>query len=249
MKSERDKQRAKEWRLENPDKVKAQQARKRLRAKGLLEPYVHPTKKPEEQAKAEQAARMKRFHASRQERLKTDPEFAIAYKARARAKDKQRYESRKADPVAYQEWLAHKREQKFIRYRIKHGIPLDAPHRLKISDEERALRKAEKERLKAERAAIRAAKQPKLTPEERLERRRARALERYYKKRDLERQKRAAEVAEAMVRYPTSAPTPQVCPDPPELQALFAKASKGERPMHHFTGKKMGAFTARLKWL
>lgn len=252
-KSERAKQRAKEWRAENPDKCREQQLRKRLRAKGLLEPYVPPVKKSEEEVKKEQAARMKEFHKRRKERLETDPEYAAKYRAKARLKDKLRYEARKADPEAYKAWLEGKRQAKFIRYRLKHGIPLDAPVQKKITDEEKARRLAEKEQRKAERAAEReanrVARPPKLTPEERELRRRAKRAEYDRKKRDLARARRAVEVANDKAGYPSSCTTPKVCPDPPELQALFAKASKGEKPFARFTGTKMGVFTARTKWM
>ena len=234
------------WRKANPEKVKAQQARKRLRAKGLLEPFNKPPKLTEEETRQRNIERLKIYHANRKAKMEANPEYAAEMKRRDNNRAKARYERLLADP----EKLEARRIKERNRKRLKRGIPLDAPVMpYRLTDEERARRKAEKERIKADRAATRAAKQSKLTPEERLERRRANDLARYHKKRDLERQKRAAEVAEAKARYPTTAPTPQVCPDPPELQALFAKASKGERPMHHFTGKKMGAFTARLKWL
>lgn len=248
-KTEKDKERARLWRLNNPEKVRAQQERRLLRAHGLLEPYTPPPKKPEEQVKLEQAARMKEYHTRRQELLATDPEFAAKYRAKARLKDKERYDRRKADPEAYKIWLECKRRQKFTRYRLAHGIPLDAPHRLKITDEERARRQAEKEQRKAEREAIRAAKPPKIMPEERLERRKAKRVEYDKKRRDLERVKRAAEVANDKANYPIKVTPPKVCPDPPELQALFAKASKGQPPINRYTGKKLGAFTARAKWI
>lgn len=243
-KSERAKQRAKEWRAENPDLVRKQAERKRLRAKGLLPPYVPTPKKSNEQILKEQAARMKDFHSRRRERIATDPEFAAAYRAKANASDKLRYERRKADPEAYTAWLAHKRHKKFINYRIKHGIPLDAPHRLKITEEERAARAEEQLRLKAERAAANPAKQ-RLSEDERKER--LRATKRAYKKksRDAERARRAAEVEAAKANQPPPAP-PTVCPDPPELQALFRKASKGEPPTpHNPYVKKRSAFQIR----
>lgn len=246
METEKPIDRHQRWRKANPEKVKAQQARKRLRAKGLLEPFNKPPKLTEEETRQRNIERLKLYRANRKAKMDADPEYAEEMKRRANERAKARYQLLFADPDA----LEARRLKERNRKRLKRGIPLDAPVMpYRLTDEDRARRKADKDRLNAERAANRAVRQPKLTREERLERRRASALERYHKKRDLERQKRAAEVAEAMARYPERVTPPQVCPDPPELQALFAKASKGERPMHHFTGKKMGAFTARLKWL
>lgn len=247
-KSEKDKERARLWRLNNPDKVRAQQERRLLRAHGLLEPFTPPESKPAEQIKSEQAERMKRFHSRRQERLATDPEFAAAYRAKARETDRLRYQARKADPEAHAAWLAYKRENGRIRRRLKRGLPPDAPlHCHRLTDEERARRKAEWERIKAERAANRPPR-VKLTDAERKERKNAAQRAKYQAKRDAERQKRGAEVATAKAMQPKPQP-PKACPDPPALQALFAKASKGQRPMDPYYGKKLGAFTARAKWI
>lgn len=246
METDKPMDRHQRWRKENPEKVKAQQLRKRLRDKGILEPWQKPAKLSQEETSQRNKERLKEYHAKRKARMATDPVYAAEMKRIDNERAKARYERLRNNPEALEAWRLRERNRK----RLKRGIPLDAPVMpYRLTDEQRAQRQAEKERLKAERADTRAARSPKLTPEERKERRRQQQREYDKKKRDLERQKRAAEVAEAMARYHTSAPPPKVCPDPPELQALFAKASKGERPMHHFTGKKMGAFTARLKWL
>lgn len=246
MKSEKDKERYRKWRAENQDKVREQRKRRWARKKGLLEPYVKPEPLSEEEAKARHIDRMKKHHQRRKERLATDPEYAKRHCEAEVARYKRRYERLKADPEAYRLKLEIERN----RRRVKKGIPLEAPVlSYRLTDEERAARKAEKEQLKAERAAARAAIPPKMTREERLARRRWQQNERYRKKRDLERARRAAEVENDKANYPQRVTPPQVCPDPPELQALFAKASKGERPFASFAGKKMGVFTARAKWI
>lgn len=246
METDKPMDRHQRWRKENPEKVKAQQLRKRLRAKGLLDPFNKPPKLTEEENRQRNIERLKIYRANRKAKMDADPDYAEEMKRRANERAKARYQLLYADPAA----LEARRLKERNRKRLKRGIPLDAPVMpYRLTDEQRAIRLAEKERLKAERAANRVARSSKLTPEERKERRRLQQRERDKKKRDLERQKRAAEVANAMASYPTSAPPPKVCPDPPELQALFAKASKGQPPMLNYTGKKMGAFTARLKWL
>lgn len=246
MRSEQAKERYRRWREENHDKVRAQRQRRHLRKKGLLPPWEKPVKLSEEETRQRNIERLKVYRQNRKEQLASNPEYAAELLRRQKERDRARYERLKANPEALEAARLKERNRK----RLKRGIPLDAPVMpYRLTDEERERRKAEKERLKAERAAARAAKPPKMTPEERKERRRLQQMERDKKKRDLERQKRAAEVANAMASYPTSATPPKVCPDPPELQALFAKASKGQPPMHNYTGKKMGAFTARVKWL
>ena len=246
MSSEKDKERQKRWREQNPEKVRAQWQRRLAREKGILAPWVKPEKLTEEQARERNAARMKQYHQNRKERLAADPEYAAEMNRRNKAREAERYARLKANPAALEAMRLRERNRK----RLKRGIPLDAAvMSYRLTDEERARRKAEKERLKAERAAARAAMPPKMTPEERAERRREQQRAYDKKKRDLERQKRAAEVAESKASYHGSAPMPKVCPDPPELQALFAKASKGQPPMPLYEGKKMGAFTARTKWM
>jgi hypothetical protein len=243
MKSERDKQRYREWRQNNPDKVREQRKRRYARSIGLLPPYEKPAPLTDEQLREKAIAKKKLEYQRRKERLATDPEYAEKFRAKERARGARRYAKLLADP----EKRAQKLEQERIRNRIKKGIPLDAPVMTKgLTAEQRAERHAEKERLKAERAA---ARPPRKTPEERKARRHEWQKEYDRKKRDLARARRAAEVANDMARYPSSFEPKKVCPDPPELQALFKKASKGEPPYERFTGKKMGAFTARAKWI
>lgn len=243
MKSEKDKERYRRWRQENPDKVREQRKRRWARKTGVLPPYEKPAPLTAEQLQEKSLAKKKLEYQRRKERLATDPEYAEKFRAKERERGVRRYARLLADP----EKRAQKLEQERIRNRIKKGIPLDAPVMTRgLTDEQRAERKAEKERLKAERAA---ARPPKMTPEERKARRRVWQKEYDKKKRDLARARRAAEVAEAMARYPSSQPHKIIVNDPPELAALFKKASKGERPFERFTGKKMGAFTARAKWI
>lgn len=246
METDKPMDRHQRWREENHDKVRAQRQRRHLRKKGLLPPWEKPVKLSEEETRQRNKERLKEYHAKRKARMATDPVYAAEMKRIDNERAKARYERLRNNQEALEAWRLRERNRK----RLKRGIPLDAPVMpYRLTDEQRAQRQAEKERLKLERAATRAARSPKLTPEERKERRRQQQREYDKKKRDLARQKRAAEVANAMASYPTSAPPPKVCPDPPELQALFAKASKGQPPMLNYTGKKMGAFTARLKWL
>jgi hypothetical protein len=234
LKSEKDKERYRRWRLENPDKVREQRKRRWARKIGVLPPYEKPAPLTEEEVHARHIQRMKDHHQRRKDRMAADTEYASRIREQELARHRRRYEQLKADPVAYQAKLEAERN----RRRLLRGN--------RLTDEQRAERKAEKERLKAERAA---ARPPKMTPEERKARRREWQKEYDKKKRDLARARRAAEVAEAMSRYPSILDPLKVCADPPELQALFKKASKGERPFERFTGKKMGAFTARAKWI
>jgi hypothetical protein len=243
MKSEKDKERYRRWRAENQDKVREQRKRRWARKTGLLPAYVAPEPLSAEETQARHIERMKKHHQRRKERMASDPEYAKRIREQELARHRRRYDQLKADPVAYQAKLDAERN----RRRVKKGIPLDAPVMgNRLTAEQRAERKAEKERLKAERAA---ARPPKMTLEERKARRRVWQKEYDKKKRDLARARRAAEVAEAMARYPSSQSPKIIVNDPPELAALFKKASKGERPFERFTGKKMGAFTARAKWI
>lgn len=145
------------WRKANPEKHKAQQERKRLRRKGLMEKYEKPQKLSPEEAHARHIARCKELRLARKERAKTDPEYAAMLLEKERQKHRRRYDRLKADPEAYQAKLESER----IRKRIARGIPLDqavTPHRLSETQrEQREQRKAEHKRQVAERAAAREA--------------------------------------------------------------------------------------------
>lgn len=216
MKTEKEKERYRQWRKENPEKVAAQRARYKARKSGQLESWVKPEKPTAEQIRARNIERQKSKYLKRKERLASDPEFAAAYRAKERARAVARYAKVISDPAIQ----AAKNEKERIR-------------------------RAEKQRLKAEVAAK--PQRTKMTPEERRLRRRFQQNEYDRKKREKLRAERSAEVSAAIAKNPPK--TPVFCPDPPELQALFAKASKGQRPIDPYYGKKMGAFTARTKWM
>lgn len=219
MKSPKDKERYRQWRIDNPDKIAAQRARRAARRRGELAPWVKPPPPTPEQSRAREIERQKRNYQKRIKRLASDPEYAAAYRAYHRARAAKRYAKTIGDPAAHAEKLEKER-----------------------------IRRAEKRKLNAERAAIQKPQRAKMTPEERRKRRQAQQKEYDRIRRGKLRAARASEVAAAIANQPPP-PPPVVCPDPPELQALFKKASKGLPPMERYTGKKLGAFTARAKWI
>lgn len=206
------------WRQANPDKVKAQRERRRLRKLGLLPPEVKPT--PEERA-----ARNR--------------EKAIEYNRRYRAAHKEEIQEKQR---------AHWRKY----YRLRKGIPLDAPSRVPkyATDEERRAAKREAKRrcdakkrgttveeIDARKAAKEAAKLAKAEraaedAKQRAECLAMRAQRKAEAKAAAERAKRqSAPVVKQPVAKPAPAPAPVNANDPPELIELFRKASKGAAPM------------------
>lgn len=133
--------------------------------------------------------------------------------------------------------------------KLAKGIPAEPP--VKLTKEEVAARKAEAQRIKYRRerglpddyvfphSPARKAKNGDAIQSK------SRGAGKKETRLSLERAKRSAEVAAAMARQ-APAPEPIVCPDPPELQALFKKASKGEpaRPHNPYV-KKRSAYQIR----
>ena len=203
------------WRQNNPDKIKVQRERRRLRKLGLLPPEVKPT--PEERAARNKAK-------------------AIEYNRRYREAHKGEIQEKQRG-----HWRRY--------YRLRKGIPLDAPPKVrKYATEE--------ERREAKRAAARraAAKKRGTTVEEIEARKLAAIAARAEKKRldaikaeeckaqraqRLAEQRAAAERAKRqaapVVKQPVAKPAPVKPPvnanDPPELIELFRKASKGQPAM------------------
>jgi len=213
MTTEKDRERWRRWRENNPDKVKAQWKRRLLREKGLLPPWEGPQKLSPEEIQARHIARMKEHHRKRKERMANDPEYAAKVRAREQERHKARYAKLKANKPAYDARL-----------------------------EAEKIRRQKEKKPKAEKVKI---VRPKLTQEERLARQRERKREYNKRRRDAERLKRAAEVEAAKAMEPPKPPQ-AVSPDPPELVALFKKASKGEpvRPAAPYV-KKRSAFQIR----
>lgn len=188
-----------------------------MRAKGLLPPYERP---PAKKTREDRIAYMKDWHRKRKERMAADPEYAEKIKAQSLARALAHYDRKLAaqgkPPVVRQPKMSDEErkrrntELKRRSYRVKHGIPLDAPFGYRKPKDKPAA--------------------PKVSA------------------RDQERIRRAAEIeaAKAAAARNPIPPAPTICPDPPELQALFAKASKGEPPrplVHH--SKKRTAFQIR----
>lgn len=242
MKSPKDKLRYSQWRINNPDKVSEQRRRRSQRKAGKLEPWVKPEPLTDEQKRARDIERKKRDYLKRKARLAADPEYAANFYAKEKARAERRYERLCADPVALaakrekererkralvtnpkkpamskSEYLAHRREQNRLKLRRERGLPDDYVF---PKSQPRVSKTGEKLPAKSK-------------PQTRKQRLSA------------ERARRAAEVAAAKARQPAPA-EPVICPDPPELQALFAKASKGEpvRP-HNPYAKKRSVFQIR----
>lgn len=236
MKSPKDKVRYSQWRINNPDKVREQRRRFRARKSGKLEPFVKPEPLTEDQKRARDLERKKRDYLKRKARLAADPEYAADYYAKEKARADKRYERLCADPVALaakrekererkrefsngprapamskSQYLAHRREQNRLKLRRERGLPDDYVF---PKSQPRISKTGEKLPAK-----------PK--PQGRKQRLNA------------ERARRAAEVQAAKAQQPAPA-APIICHDPPELQALFKKASKGEpvRPLPPWHKKK-----------
>jgi len=240
MKSQSDKDRAKRWRLENPDKVRAQRERRQARVKGELAPY-DPQRPTPEQTAARRKEDHRRFYAKHRERMASDPDYAEKFKANERLKYQRKREQMQSDPAALEAYRTKKRNEK----RLAAGIPLDKPVMLnKIPEADRHARKLQRDKQSRDRkrAAYRIANGIPLDAPVRVRKpkkpKRPTRLQ-------VERAKRSAEVAAAKAINVQPA-EPVVCPDPPELQALFKKASRGEpaRPHNPYV-KKRTAFQIR----
>ena len=170
---------------------------------------------------------MRNWHNKRQERIKNDPEYAEKIRRQSRARSFAYWERLKADPVAYAAYCDMKKHKARSEVRKRLGLPENTPplRGKAMTAEERRKRNAEIQR-KAYRlkhgipldAPINyRAKRPRPWP----------------KKIERERAKRAAEVeaAKSLVLVKQSLTTEKpICPDPPELQELFRRASKGQPP-------------------
>jgi len=175
--------RHKRWRLENPDKVRAQRERRKARQRGDAPPYVKPPKTPEEDQREKQRNRTRCWYLAKRAKMAKDPEFAEKHRAAERARAMRHLEKLRADPEAYAAYLKKLRDRK----RAEKGIPLDAPVKpARLSDEERTARKRARAAASREqkRKAYRLAhgipidapvKAARLSDEERAERKRARA--------------------------------------------------------------------------
>lgn len=234
--------RHKRWRLENPDKVRAQRERYKARQRGDAPPYVKPPKTPEEDQREKQRNRTRCWYLAKRAKMAKDPEFAEKHRAAERARAMRHLEKLRANPEAYAAYLKQLRDRK----RAEKGIPLDAPVKpVRLSDEERA------ERRRARAAANREQKRrayrlahgiPLDAPPRNVVNKREAEKRRKAK----ERADRSAMIAEIMA-HPVvkESLTPANCPDPPELQELFRKAAKGDpvRPIHR--GKRKSVFQLR----
>lgn len=195
------------WRLDNPDKVRNQRERRKKRLKGLLPPFERPPAKTPEETRAKRISRMKRYHEKRRKRMKEDPQLAEKLKDQARNRRLKNKPASVRTKMPKEERARRNRESKRRWYRLKHGIPLDAPVGYR---------------------------KPKAPPK-------PKAI-------DQERARRAAEVEAAKALAALVKPEPQkaICPDPPELQELFRKASKGEPPRPFpAAGRKRSVFHLR----
>lgn len=238
--------RHKRWRLANPDRIREQRERRKARLRGELPPYT-PARMSDEERRESKLNSLRRYHAAVRAKKLADPEYAEKVRAEQNLRSRQRYEKIKQDPVLYAAYLERNRNVK----RKKSGIALDAPVKpFRLSDEERAERK--RSRRAAEREKKRRVyglalgnkldapvKPARLSDEQRAVREKRQATAARPRKsatkkastkkaEEIARAKRSAMIAEIMSRPAKPAAAPIVCPDPPELQALFAKAAKGE---------------------
>lgn len=228
------------WRLANPEKAKAQQERKRLRAKGLIPPYEKP---PTPDSREHRKAYMRDWHNKRQERIKNDPGYAEKIRLQARARAAAHWERIKADPIAHAAYCEMKKHKKRGKVRKRLGLPEDAPplRRAAMTPDERRKRNAEIKR--------RAYRLKRGIPLDAPINYRAKRPRPWPKKIERERAKRAAEIEAAkslaVVKQSLTTEKP-VCPDPLELQELFRRASKGEPPRPFpAAGRKRSVFYLR----
>lgn len=233
-----DAERNRRWRAANPEKIKAQRERRRLRKLGLLPPVLPPT--PEELE-----ARIARKKAK-----------AIEYNRAYRARNVDEVKARQREA-----WRKHYRLKKGI------PLDADLKVRKYATDEERRLaknlakRKADAkargttlEEIEARKLARAAAKaeQAKLREAESTERRRQRNAEKAAaaaRKARRDAAAKAVQVEQRRVSAVQSQPKPAKpvnTNDPPELVALFAKANKGYPVLPYRPGqKKPGALKFR----
>ena len=232
--------RQKRWALENPDKVRAQQERKRLRAKGLLPPYERP---PAPDRTEDRKAYMREWHKKRLNRMETDPQYAEKIREQSRARAMTHWDKIKADPVKHAAHLEKQRMKKRAKVRERLGLDIDTPvlRRTPMPPEERRRRNVEAKR-KAYRLKHGIPLDAPVGFRPIKEISNIRSI-------DKERAKRAAEVEAAKARaalVKKSQPTAPVSVDPPELQEFFRRSSKGEAPRpYRPSDRKRGAFWLR----
>lgn len=231
------------WRIANPEKVREQRKRYKSRLRGELPPFEKPPLKTEEEKLEAKRERMRRWHKSRRERMENDPEYAEKIKQASLARANRYFEKLKSDPVAYEAWLEKKRIQK----RREKGIPLDLPARpRRLTDEQRA--ESKKREAIANRERKRRAYRIKHgIPLDAPIQSTFRGKPKKKVSEKFERANRSAMIAEIMARpIVKGSLTLAVCPDPPELQALFRRAAKGE-PVRPYDArvKKKSVFTLR----
>ncbi len=147
----------------------------------------------------------------RYEKLCADPVALAAKREKERERKRALSNGPRASAMLKSEYLAHRREQARLKLRRERGLPDDYVF------------------PKSQPRISKTGKKLPAKPKPPSSKQRLKA----------ERARRAAEVAAAKARQ--TAPAEQViCPDPPELQALFKKASKGEpaRPLPPWHKKK-----------
>lgn len=229
------------WRKNNPDKVRAQRERANARRRGELAPFA-PKQISEEEKKRRSREKYLRSRERIKQRKENDPEYKKSENAASKARSQKWYEKLRANPEAHAQWLKEKRDKK----RIQKGIPLDKPVKpQRLTDEERIKRQKEQQQRSKEKrrnkyrlahgipldAPLRTVSAPRV------------------KKIDQERARRAAEIQKAK-SLKLAQPKPLICPDPPELQALFRKASKGD-PVQPYdpTAKRITGILAKQRWV
>lgn len=232
------------WRIENPDKVLEQRLRRQARKRGELEPWIKPEPLTAEETRARDLERKKRHYQKRKERLASDPEYAAAYYAKEAARAAKRYARLRADPVA----LAAQREKE--RERKRAAGKNTNPRKPAMPRDEYLARRRDKRRLELRRERglpddyVFPKSPPRISKTGEKLPAKPKAISRE-KRLKAERARRAAEV-EAAKAIQSPKPEPAVSPDPPELIALFKKASKGEPPTPHSRYvKKRSAFQLR----
>lgn len=219
------------WRAKNPEKVAAlnKRANELKRAKRAAFLAANPPPTPEERA-----ARAK------EKQREYNRRYRQANRDKMRENSKIYWETHKNDPV----FRARSIERKRKYYRLKHGLPPDAPvsHRGRkyATEEERLAARRESKRLAAARKRAAVSAEKKQRPAEDPAKRAQRAAEQRAAK------ARAEKRAAPMVRTKKQAPAPVNTNDPPELVELFRKASKGE-PLRPYNpkGRKVSVFAFR----
>lgn len=218
-----DRARATRWRLANPDKRKAQLERWKARVKlGLT---TDNSRKTIDEIIETRRVRMQRYNERRKERLASDPAYRAEYNAKKAAQQRAAYARKNAKQVPGATYItkaersriaAEKREARQATLLAKSEAKA-IQQALKAQEKASRIETAEQERIRKAREAERRRKRREAAAAKRLAERIQKSVEIEAAK-QLQAEKRAAEKK------------PVICPDPPELVALFKKASKGLPP-------------------